>query len=331
MSSQATRDKLISIIKEHQLNHGQSKLPISQLANLAGISRQAFNRYYGDLKDYSIGKESIAKLLGGDNLSLNEIIESNEARLRRLEEELSSLKTAHQAELDSVVLNHTTTLMNNDIIAFNAGQLTATLTNQSNHNAFLNKRVTELEVHNAKLTLDAIAAAGGSSSTLTVKTDKNFITFNLDLSSEKKAYALTKNFSAYEDAKDSLIAKTISEIKKLPNPDDIDIILFQDRYISEFNTFCSKQSPRMGKTLVVVRLPIYSREELQIILKDVHPISAVSIHIPYSSSEAIISAKRKFSFRDVPEEEIKDADGAKIPLITWGFDNVSISKIRQGD
>ncbi|AVI84086.1 MULTISPECIES: hypothetical protein [Pseudomonas syringae group] len=331
MSSQATRDKLISIIKEHQLSHGQTKLPVLKLAELAGISRQAFNRYYDDLKAYSTGKESIAKLLVDDNASLSEIIENNEARIFRLEQEIASTKAAHQAELDSVILNHTTTLMNNDIIAFNANQLSSTLTNQSNHNAFMRKRLTELEVTNAKLTIDAVTASSASSSAFAEKSDKNFITFDLDLTLAKKSYALSKNFSSYEDAKDLAITKAISDIRKFPTPESLDIIFFQDKYISDFNLFCSRLSPRHDRTLIIVRLPIYSREEIQIILKDMHPLASVSIHVPHSSSDAIISAKRKFSFRDIPVEELQDADSAKTPLITWGFESVVVSKIRQGD
>nr|GFB90240.1 hypothetical protein [Tanacetum cinerariifolium] len=331
MSSQATRDKLIGIIKEHQLSNGQSKLPIAKLADLAGISRQAFNRYYGDLKDYSVGKESVAKLFTNDNESLGEIIDNKESMILRLQQELAATKVAHKAELEAAISNHISTLMNNDIMAFEAGQITATLTGQSNHNAYLNKRVTELEVKNVKLTMEALSSAHATNSNYAEKSDKNFIVFGLDLSAAKKSYAASGDFDAYEDAKEVAVTNITKNLIKLPNPENIDIVLFQDKYISDFDAFCSKISPYQNRTTIVIRLPIYSREELQFILKDLQQISSISIHVPFTASETTTSANRRFGNRDIPPEELKDADNAKLPSITWGFEEVIVFRVRQGE
>ncbi len=83
--------------------------------------------------------------------------------------------------------------------------------------------------------------------------------------------------------------------------------------------------------MIVMQLPLYSREEIQIVLKAFHAAVSVSIYVPYSSSETIITSQRKFNTRGVPPEELKDADSAKIPLIDWGFDSVHVIKIKQGD
>lgn len=331
MSSQETRDRLVSIIKQHQLEHGHSKLPVAKLAEAAGISRQAFNRYYGDLKDYSIGKASIARLFVDDSASLNELIENKDERILRLERELVTARETHKAELEAIVKNHISTLMNTDIMAFEASQLTSTLINQGNHNAYLNKRVTELAVNNAKLALDIVTAANSDASNATEKSDKNFIAFGLDLSAASKAYASSKNFIGYEKSKDEELLNTVRKIKKFPNPENIDILFFQEKYISDFQVFCNKTYPTKARTLIVIRLPLYSQEEIKILMKGLSPISSFSIYVPYSSSDATISAKRQFSFRDVPPEEITDADNAKTPSMAWGFESIHIIKVRQGD
>lgn len=330
MSSEKTRDRLIAIIKDHQLQHGNTKLGVSQLADAAGISRQAFNRYYGDLKDYASGKESIARLLVDDNSSLSEIIENRDERIARLENELKTVKSAHKAELEGVVNKYLSTLMNNDILAFEASQISATLTNQGNHNAYLNKLVTELEVKNAKLTMD-IASANNETSTVTEKSGKNFLSFDLNLDSAKKIYAATKNISDYENHKDDKISEIVQKIKKLPNPDVIDILFFQEKYISDFQLFCKRTLPSKNRLLIVIRLPIYSQEEIKILMKDLSPITSFSIYVPYSASEAIISAKRQFNFRDIPPDELTYADNAKLPTMSWGFNSIYVVKIKQGD
>ncbi|WP_070888159.1 TetR/AcrR family transcriptional regulator [Pseudomonas argentinensis] len=330
MSSQETRDRLISIIKDHQLEHGQTKISVSELCLLAKISRQAFNRYYGDLKDYSSGKMPIARLFVDDNASLTELIENKDERILKLENELSTKISAHKQELDAVVKNHLSTLMNNDILAFEASQLTATLTNQGNHNAYLNKLVTELEVKNAKLTMDFLAANTNAPLT-TGKSDKNFICFDFNLDKANQAYADSKNFSDYEDRKEEKLAETIKQIKKLPNPEQIDIIFFQEKYISTFKSFGDRVHPAKQRLLIVIRLPIYSQEEIKLLMKALRPITSFSMYVPYSASEAIIASQRQFNFRDIPPEELRDADNAKLPSMNWGFDSIHINKIRQGD
>lgn len=331
MSSQDTRDRLVTIIKQHQLDNGQSKMSVEALSKAAGISRQAFNRYYSDLKDYSTGKLSIARLLVDDSASLQELVENKDERIARLESELSSIQAKHKAELDAVTDNYLSTLMNNDIMAFDAGQLAATLTGQGNHNAYLNNKVTEQEVQIAKLTMDLVNASTSEAHQAREKSDKNFIAFDLDLRAAKKAYAQTRNFDEYEDAKHIAISKIEESIKKLPTPETIDILFFQDKYISDFKVFCNRVFPAKGRTLIVIRLPLYSQEELKLAMRNLTPISSFSIYIPHSSSEAIISAKRQFSFRDIPPEELKIADSARMPLPSWGFESIQINKIKQGE
>ncbi|MFJ2548821.1 hypothetical protein ACIOVF_20440 [Pseudomonas sp. NPDC087612] len=331
MSSQDTRNKLIGIIKQHQLDNGMSKLPVGKLSELSGITRQAFNRYYGDLKEYATGKQSIARLLVDDSASLSEMLENREEKIAQLKQELIKASIAHKEELEKAIEHHITSLMNNDIMVYESGQISSTLINQNNHNAYLSKRVTELEVRNAKMVADAVSAPTSTGSNYTTNSAKNFIALELDLKAARKAYASSNDFSAYEDAKDTEIQKAIKTVNSLPDSQNADVVIFQERYISDFNLFCKKIYPRESHTLVALQLPLYSREEIQLVVKEIRPINSISIHIPYSSSDAVISAKRQFSFRDVPAEELQDADTAKTPLMDWGFDSIQITRIKQGD
>lgn len=331
MSGVDTRNKLIGIIKQHQLDNGITKLPIGKLSELAGITRQAFNRYYGDLKDYAKGSQSISKLLVSDCTSLSQLLESKEKRLAQLEFQLIEIQATHKAELAETLNKHITSLMNNDVMIYESGQISATLTSQNNHNAQLIKRVTELEVSNTKLIADATSTYSFNNASNSIKSSKNFIPLEIDIKALCKSYAVSNDFDEYEDAKDAEIQKNIKIIKALPILEKVDVVVFQERYISDFGSFCKTINPRPDHILVVLQLPLYSRAEIQLIIKELTPVASISIYVPYSSSEAVIASKRKFIYRGVPEEELKDADEARVPLMEWGFDSIQVKRIKQGD
>lgn len=331
MSSEDTRKKLIDIIKRHQLENGLTKLQIGKLAELAGITRQAFNRYYGDLKEYTTGQESIGKLLVDDKASLGQLLEMSLFREAQLEQQLVDAESKHKIELDRTIRNHVTALMSNDLMIYESQQIRSTLTAQSSHNVSLIDKINELQVENTKLVAENASTANALESSITPKTTKNFIPISFDMKRANKQYASTGDFNAYEDVKDSEINKTIEIIKCLPDPHSTEVILFQERYISDFKKFCDKIHPQHGLTMVVIQFPLYSREEIQILLKALHAVASISIYVPYCGSEAVMSAQRKFSQRNVPPEELKDADAAKIPIIDWGFDSVHVIRIKQGD
>lgn len=331
MSSEDTRKKLIEIIKHHQLENGLIKLQIGKLSELAGITRQAFNRYYGDLKDYATGQESIGKLLIDDKASLGQLLESNIFRAAQLEQQLADATSKHKYEIDKAIRNHVTALMSNDLMIYESQQIRSTLTAQGNHNVSLIDKINQLQVENTKLVADSASMTDILESSRSSKTIKNFIPIELDMKRATKKYAATSDFNAYEDAKDSEINKSIEFIKCLPDPQSTEIVLFQERYISDFKKFCDKMHPQHGLTMIVMQLPLYSREEIQIVLKALQAVTSVSIYIPHCDSEAVVSAQRKFSQRNVPPEELKDADTAKTPLIDWGFDSVHVIRIKQGD
>lgn len=331
MSSQDTRNKLIEVIKTHQLENGLTKLQVGKLAELAGITRQAFNRYYGDLKTYATGEESIGKLLVDDKISLSLLLNRNEQRVLQLEQELINAHEAHKQELDKAIRNHTTSLMSNDLMIYESAQLQSTLAAQRDHTVSLIERINELQIANTKLVAESISAATARETSRSNKTATNFIPVALDMKKANKEYATSSDFDAYEDSKDRAINKTIESIRPILDRNKAEVVLFQERYISDFKKFCEKIHPQHDLTMIVMQLPLYSREEIQIVLKAFHTAASVSIYVPYSSSDAVIAAQRKFSTISVPPEELKDADAAKTPLIDWGFDSVHVIKIKQGD
>ncbi|MNC60186.1 hypothetical protein D3C75_1100470 [compost metagenome] len=82
---------------------------------------------------------------------------------------------------------------------------------------------------------------------------------------------------------------------------------------------------------MVAQVPWYGQEDLGVFLSELKPVHRITIHVPFSSSEAIVAAKRKFDFREIPEDEFLDATKAKMPQITWGFDEVRVFRVRRGD
>ncbi len=237
MSSQDTRNKLIDIIKRHQLENGLTKLQISKLAELAGITRQAFNRYYGDLKIYATGEESIGKLLIDDKASLSQLLESKEQRVSQLEQALIEAHESHKDELNKAIRNHTTSLMKNDLMIYESAQLQSTLAAQRDHTASLIERINELQITNTKLVAESISATTARDTSRSYKTVKNFISVALDMKKAIKQYSASCDFDAYEDSKDSEINKSIELIQPILHRNKAEVILFQERYISDFNKF----------------------------------------------------------------------------------------------
>ncbi|WP_337153609.1 hypothetical protein [Pseudomonas protegens] len=334
MTTIDTRARLIELIKEHQLEHGLTKLAIHELSTRAGISRQSFNRFYSDLKPYSLGA-SILDLLNEDSDSALAFLEKRDREVATLQEEIKRLKAQHKKDLEQASNKHITSLMNNDIIAFNAMEVNSLLTTQSLHNESLKGKLRQMELGHTKLQMEVAAStlpgkAQGAGTGLT-KDAKNFLTLALNLEKACTAYHKDKNFDHFEDAKEAEIKKIIETLNRFPDPSQIELHIFQERYISTFQTFSDRLPAQEGKLTVVAQLPWYSQEDLGVFLSDLKPVHRITIHVPFSSSEAIVAAKRKFGFRGIPEEEFLDASKAKMPQITWGFDEVRVFRVRQGD
>ncbi|WP_283188825.1 TetR/AcrR family transcriptional regulator [Pseudomonas sp. PMCC200344] len=325
MTKQETRDRLIELIKEHQLEHGLTKLAIGKISEMAGISRQTFFRSYADLKPYCLG-QSITSLLGDDAESTRDFLAKREEEVAALQSEIEALKKKHKKELEQAITNRVTSLMNSDILAFEANEVNSLLINQSQNNEMLKRKLTEMELKQTRSQMASAAAdlSTGNGDAHAIKNAKNFLVFALDMTKANLAYKKDQNFDNYENAKDLAIQSVVDNVKKFPNPSNIEVHLFQERYISTFDDFVEELPAKPGKVVIAIQLPVFSQEELGQLLSQLKLISKVAIHIPFNTSGAIVAANKKFLFRDVPEEEFIDAAKAKTPQITWGFDEIRL-------
>ncbi|KAF1309617.1 hypothetical protein BLX42_18335 [Pseudomonas sp. SG-MS2] len=320
-----TRTRLIEVIKEHQLEFGLKKLPIGKLAERAEISRQSFNRFYSDLKPYSEG-QSIAELLADDPDASRNFLAQRDRESDQLRNDIEDLKKRHAKELEQAVSQHVTSLMNNDILAFEANEMSALLASQTQHNEMLTKKLTALELRQTRLQMNEaesqLASQGAS------KSPKNFLTFEPDLEKANSAYKESQSFDEYEDLKEKAIDEAIDAIIKLPDPSKIELIIYMDRFLYPFSDFCESIPAKINKLTACLRLPVFSQAEVGIALSRLSKMDSISIHMPHSTSEAITAANRKFRYRDVPEEEFTHADKARPPMITWGVDEVRVFKVK---
>ncbi|TRM39119.1 hypothetical protein [Pseudomonas aeruginosa] len=325
MTQQDTRTRLIELIKAHQLEFGLKKLPIGKLAERAEISRQSFNRFYSNLKPYSEG-QSIAELLADDPDASRTFLAQRDREADQLRNEIEDLKKRHAKDLEQAVAQHITSLMNNDILAFETNEMSALLASQSQHNELLQKRLTALEL---RQTCDQMDQAGSQLvSEGASKSPQNFLTFDLNLEKANTAYKKSQSFDDYEDIKEKAIDAMIETVTKLPDPSKVQVVVYMDRFLYPFSKFCESIPAKQDKLTVCLRLPVFSQAEIGIILSKLSKMDSISLHMPHSASEAIAAANRKFMYRDVPEEEFTDADRARTPLITWGVDEVRVFNVK---
>jgi len=326
MSTRDTRSVLIGLIKEHQLENGLTKLGIEDLSMRAGITRQAFSRFYKDLKPFAQG-QSIAQLLSDDPLSAKDFLTKREQETEELRQKILNLKIEHKKDLEQKIKKHITSLMKNDILAFEAKELSALLTSQSLHNEMLRQKVTQMELKQTRSVMESASAELASNSNSS-KSAKNFLSIPLDLTKAYTDFNRDGDFDKFEDAKELELSKAVETIAKLPDHPNINVHLFQERYISSFEDFSNALATSPGKLEVAVRLPLYLQSDIGMILNKLRNVGSISIHIPHKRSEATAAANRKFLFRGVPEFEFKDADQAPTPQISWGFDAIHIFRIQ---
>lgn len=320
-----TRTRLVELIKEHQLEFGLKKLPIGKLAERAEISRQSFNRFYSDLKPYSEG-QSIAELLADNPDASRRFLAQKDREADQLRNDIDELKKRHAKELEQAVSQHVSSLMNNDILAFEANEMNALLASQSQNIEMLKKKLTGYELKETRLQMteaESQLARDGVS-----KSPKNFLVIEPDLEKANSAYKKNQSFDDYEDLKEKAIDESIEAITKLPDPSKIHVVIYMDRFLYPFSEFCESIPANNTKLTVCLRLPVFTQTEVGMVLTKLSRMDSISIHIPHSTSEAITAANRKFKYRDVPQEEFTDADKARTPLITWGFDEVRVFKVK---
>lgn len=329
MKGNSTEQKLIKVIAEHYLNNGIGKLTISSVSEKAGISRQSFNSYYKHLKPYVSGERQIGELLREGDGENNNLLVKVQKKISELQNELQQIQEKHTKELEDVKARYITSLMNNDITLKETDEVRLALEKQALHNEQLlnQKKSLEQELMLLKARSYNLQSSGENSST----DGGEVILVDPDLSSVFSNYEKTKDIDVFEDEKEVVLEKTIKRINKFCILDGTEVVIFIERYISNFDKFAKSYKTTGNGTRVLVRLPIFTRSELQIFISKISPIRPVTVYVPYCESEVVTKAQHKFIFRDVPDYEIEAADKYMMPSIKDGFEKLVIYRVKQGD
>ncbi|MFG0548925.1 hypothetical protein [Pseudomonas sp. yb_9] len=324
------RALLVKLIVDHYLAGNKAKLKLVNLAKDAGISRQALDRYYGDLKPYIAGRRDVVELVEGT--PLREQVETQTAINEieaKYEKKLEKLQVAHERALDKALSSHITSLMNSDVVLLEGNKIRSALEKQTLHNAELLKQISSLEL---KLMQSGGLIAGATALGRTLP-DQNKLIFNVDIETLSMSFKRNATLEAFETAKSNEIRTIRDKISKYQNTPDVHVVMFADRYISRFSTFAENYTSLRNELSIIVRLPLFSRSEFQNFIKQIPTEFKRSIHIPYSASDNEKKAQRTFIYQkfQLPPTEIKGADTATNPSIEWGIDEVVFFKIKQGD
>lgn len=326
MSSEVTRTKLINVIAAEITNDFNAKLKIQDICEAVGISRQAFNRYYADLKPFIKGEKPVSELVASHgDISSKQLLCKYQSQIEKLQAQLEEVIKSHEEELIRVKNNMTTSLMNNDLAIYDADAVRQQLQSQSLHADKLKDKINSLEMELSKKFIN------DDTKPSTALVNKNYEVIDVGFESLFKNFENNKDLDVFEDQKEVAIDNLISKTNKFLENDKTTVVLFMDRYLCSFNKFVKRYAFNSEQLHLFVRLPVHSRSELKLILNKLNTKIAVQIFIPYSDSEAVTKSQRNFYFRNVPETELQAADKSFLPSIKDGFETVCQFKIRQGD
>lgn len=323
------RALLVKIILDHHLSGSTTKLKLVNLAERVGISRQALDRYYRDLKPYIAGKRDVADLANGTALKAQiqtqAAVNNTEVKYKQ---RIEKLRIDHENALKKALDSHITSLMNADLVLLESNKMRVALEKQTLHNAALLKQIHALEL---KLSLSADLSPAQSSG-LSIPA-QNKVAFDLDIETLCVSHQRGMSLEEFEMKKSSEIKNIRDKLANYLGTPDVHVILFADRYISRFSTFINSYTSLRNEVSLIVRLPLFMRSEFQNFLKYIPADFKRSIYIPYSNSESEKKAQRVFIYQKfpLPPTETKGADSADTPNIAWGFDEVVFYKIKQGD
>lgn len=320
------RKFIIDIIIEHYVSGSEKKLKLKDLADRAGISRQALDRYYGDLKPYINGKRNIAELATTDDDKIKIQTQNAVSQVElQYKSTIEKINNDHDYALKTTLEQHITTLMNDDLAMFHSHTIRTSLEKQTLHNAELRKQISALEL---KL---ALGAGNQLNPTREDTKPAHKLVFNVDIEGISNKLGRHVDVDDFEDAKDDEIRRVRDKLATFSGVPEVRIVIFAERYLSQFNTFANRFNGNGSETILIVRLPLFSRNELLNFTKHLSKQFKISVYIPHCSSDIEKRAQREFMFRNLLAEETRAADNADAISIAWGFDEVIHFKINQGD
>jgi hypothetical protein len=134
----------------------------------------------------------------------------------------------------------------------------------------------------------------------------------------------------YEDGKENLIAKILERINKIGCKENVRIILFFDRYLTKYKNFVHEYKCINEEPHIIVRLPLFSRIDIKLFIKNIDLSGSIIGYIPFSKSESIAKAQRGFMFKNVPSFELEQADRLSSLSLDDGFDELIMYSVTQG-
>jgi ACT domain-containing protein len=309
-----TRKKIIQIIINRTVAGEIEKLKINDISEMVGISRQAFHRFYSDLKPYLDGSRSAIDLVIEDN-DLKVALVHAHATIAKLRTEIEKIKIEHSKKLRNEIKNHTTTLQNNDLAIFDANEVRINAERQMLQIDEYKQMISHLK---SQL---AVAASNIQPSSLPQIKSKH-LAYDLNLGSPSDTSPI--DHEAFEDLKDRELDRIARRINSLQHK-NICIILFIEKYICQFSEFVEKwPAPAENMLFCIVRCPLFSLPEIKAaFLAKIKTPHTYRIFIPTSESSANVLANRAFFFRNVPLEELRAADTADHLYLQKGIDQVT--------
>lgn len=326
MNQNETWQLLIKLIAEYQFANPGKKLKVGALSTQAGISRQAFHRYYGDLKPYASGLKPVAQLLAGsDSTETSQLLSQSHETLLDLTKKLALQEKQLANEKEKIKISYITSLMNDDITRFNTDELRQTLERTTIHNENLSRQVENLKIDLIKAQQKSLI----NPTTIPISNSNKTI-INPDLYKAFDSYTKTGDEEKFELERQNELDIALTQVNKLCLSGDTVVVIFAERYISSFESFADAYIPRSNQNHVILRLPIFNRVLLQAFIKKIRS-AIIKIHIPYCENDSIKNAQRAFKFRGIPKDEFKAADAAHAIPFWADIDELCTFRIRQGE
>jgi hypothetical protein len=320
--SSITKDRLIKGIYDFQLKC-EEKITIQKLCQTVGISRQAFNRYYPELKPFVNGKKPIGELEQLKPSDINNLLLKTQERLSFLQNELDAHVLKSKVEKEEIKKSYITSLMLSDLVVADVNELQDRIQKQALHKNILINEIQKLKIELAETKAKQIED----------KNQKNLNKVVIDFPADDvyQRYFLNKNTDELEDFKEQAFSKIIKKINQINNIKNAAVILYLERYLSSFEKFSESFSCERLDLAVIVRAPIFSRTEINLFIKKLTNLQKIIVCYPYSTNEITSKAQRHFMFRNIPEIELNAADNLPQPLIQDGYDQVIVFQVKQGD
>ncbi|MDI1333148.1 hypothetical protein [Pseudomonas sp.] len=325
MSSKETRNRLIHAIAERKFDGNAKKILIADIAGAVGITRQAFNRYYGDLKPYITGDKLIGELLNGDgSADTGRYLAQNQETISALESELQSRDAKHSKALQRITDNYITTLMNNDITLWQVDKTRATIERQNALLQNYSQQITDLKLKLTDYETEKFQRQTTPDAGSKILLEPNLLPAIDEL-------RVNGDFEKFETNKDEEIQKLGAKASLYSDDSQYKLVIFLDLYLCSFKKFVDNHPRPLNRTYVYIRLPLFTAIEIKLFMKNLSKSASVALFVPHCKSEIEKTAQRKFQFRSIPLPEFQQADKAPTLKPEHGFSEVTYYAIAQGD